>query len=158
MAASKKRAGKKAASNVSQLPARRSSVPQETSPQTLLHTQESRANFLPIPTPDILVEYEELIPDAAERFLRVYELEVEHRRDLERRDQADDSRIATAVAIVTVLAPVLAFGIAIFFAYIAWQIALSGHPGAAGVIAALDIAAIVYGVQRNRRAQSPPRD
>jgi uncharacterized membrane protein len=43
------------------------------------------ASFVgPLPPPDIFRAYGEIVPDAPERILRVFESEVEHRHDLER--------------------------------------------------------------------------
>ena len=59
-------------------PARR----EQTRVEAMFHGQSFSG---PLPHPDLLIEYNNAVPDAAERILRMAETQAAHRQDIERR-------------------------------------------------------------------------
>ncbi len=90
----------------------------------------------PIPPPQILQQYNNIVPDAAERIIRMAEKQSDHRMDLERK--VVDSNILKSY-----LGMIIAAGIAVYGLYIAKEISINGNPWAAGIIAALDLGGLI---------------
>src|SRR5438128_2321125 len=90
----------------------------------------------PIPPPEILEQYERIIPGASQRFLALVEQQTEHRQGLERRHlwHGIVSRyVAQASALLVGLTGIVAAGV----------VGYHGEQWAAGAIAALDIGGLV---------------
>ena len=106
----------------------------------------------PIPSPQILQQYNQIVPDAAERIMRMAEKQSDHRIDLERK-VVDSNIIKSYVGMG------LATIIAVYGLYIAKEISVNGNPWAAAIIAALDLGGLIsvaiYNVlsQRKEREQ-----
>ena len=69
----------------------------------------------PIPPPSILAEFNNVVPNGAERIVRAWELESEHRRHIERKEQRwfyIDALAGKSAALVFVLAALSAAVIA----------------------------------------------
>ena len=105
----------------------------------------------PIPSPHVLQQYNQVVPDAAERIIRMAEKQSDHRIDLERK--VVDSNIAKSY-----LGMVLAATIALYGLYIAKEIAVNGNPWAAGIIAALDLAGLISVAIYNGLMQKKQRE
>lgn len=58
-------------------------VVQREAEASLVHISHSSQFSGPIPPPKLMAEYQELIPDAPERILRLAELQADHRRTIE---------------------------------------------------------------------------
>lgn len=74
----------------------------------------------PIPPPEFLKQYEELVPGIAKRFLEEPRLEAEHRRSLEKRMVEEKIRLATKgqwMAFTLALLSIAAAFTAIFLGY-----------------------------------------
>ena len=108
----------------------------------------TRAFEGPLPPPDILAQYEEVVPGSAERILRIAEQEAEQRRALVARlVSADVSRarwglwVGAFVALVAIVA--------------ATAMALAGHPWPGTIVIAIDLASVVgvfvYGTRHRER-------
>lgn len=91
---------------------------------SVLLAQHSQFHAGPLPPPDMLREYAEIIPDGANRIIEGWEGEVKHRRRMETRGQV----MAAAIA-------ALAIGASVVTAYL-------GQPLVASVIIAATMAGI----------------
>lgn len=97
---------------------------------------ETRSHQGPLPTPEMLREYEEVLPGLAERIVRLPEKEQEHRHDFSdiwlRREARlrDRGQIFGMIALVIILA---------FCAYLAWI----GEPKMGAGVAIALVAAVV---------------
>ena len=109
----------------------------------------------PIPPPQILQLYNNSVPDAAERIIRMAEKQSDHRMDLER-------KIVNSNIIKSYAGMMLATVIAIYGLYIAKEISVNGNPWAAGIIAALDLGGIIsiaiYNVLIQKRERETRRE
>lgn len=90
----------------------------------------------PIPPPQILKDYNYVVPDAAERIIRMAEKQSDHRIQLENKVIKSDIN-------KSYIGMFLAASIAIYGLYIAKDIAINGNPWAAGIIAALDLGGLI---------------
>ena len=81
----------------------------------------------PLPPPEMLAEYDRLIPQGADRLMRLLEVQTSSR--LERDAKLVDSQ-------VTLPARGQLFGavLCVFFGAIGWHLALEGHDGVAGLL------------------------
>jgi uncharacterized membrane protein len=105
----------------------------------------------PIPPPQILQQYNQVVPDAAERIIRMAEKQSDHRIDLERK--VVDSNIRKSY-----IGMVLATIIALYGLYIAKEISINGNPWAAGIIAALDLGGLISVAVYNGLIQKKERE
>ena len=126
--------------------------PHARNPVPQLKVQQLEITTGPIPSPQVLQQYNQVVPDAAERIIRMAEKQSDHRISLERR--VVDSNIVKSY-----LGMVLATIIALYGLYIAKEIAVNGNPWAAGIIAALDLGglisvAIYNGLMQKRQRES----
>ena len=105
----------------------------------------------PIPPPQILQQYNHIVPDAAERIIRMAEKQSDHRIDLER-------KVVNSNIIKSYTGMVLATVIAIYGLYIAKEISVNGNPWAAGIIAALDLGGLISVAIYNGLIQKKERE
>ena len=96
-------------------------------------------------------QYNQVVPDAAERIIRMAEKQSDHRIDLERK--VVDSNIRKSY-----IGMVLATIIALYGLYIAKEISINGNPWAAGIIAALDLGGLISVAVYNGLIQKKERE
>lgn len=126
-----------------------------TQSTTIAHRVEASVAYRgPIPDPETLARYSELIPNAPERILRMAELQAEHRRDLESRVIRSDTFRATLgvwFAFIICMTTVLTGG----------YIALQGHAIEGTLLAGGGLAGIagtfIYGT-RSRKEERQRKD
>ena len=82
----------------------------------------------PIPPPQVLQQYNSIVPDAAERIIRMAEKQSDHRMSLER-------NVIGSNVIKSYMGVVAATIIAVYGLYVAKEIAVNGNPATAGIIA-----------------------
>jgi len=90
----------------------------------------------PIPPPDILRGYNEILPDGAERLFRQFEIEAAERREYMRRGQTHNLIVALSGRAAALVFALSALGVSAFALYL-------GHSVAAGVIGGTTIAMVV---------------
>ena len=90
----------------------------------------------PIPPPQILQQYNSIVPNAAERIVRMAEKQSDHRMDLER-------KVVNSDVVKSYAGMIFAAIIALYGLYIAKEISINGNPWAAGIIAALDLGGLI---------------
>jgi uncharacterized membrane protein len=95
-----------------------------------------RTHVGPLPSPETLAGYRELLPDAPERLVRIVEAEQEHRHAIERNYHDRDFRLKERGQIFALIAMVL---VLLFAGYLAWL----GNTGTAGAVAMALVAAVV---------------
>ena len=100
----------------------------------------------PIPSPQILQQYNNIVPSAAERIIRMAEKQSDHRMALE-------NRVVSSNLVKSYLGMIAGTSIAIFGLYIAKEIAINGNPATAGIIAALDLGGLVWVAVTNTKSQ-----
>ena len=105
----------------------------------------------PIPAPQILQQYNNIIPNAAERILRMAEKQSDHRMALE-------SKVVSSNIVKSYLGMAGGTSVAIFGLYVAKVVAVSGNPATAGILAALDIGGLVWVAVNNTRSQRKERE
>ncbi len=125
--------------------------PQVRNPAPQVKLQQLEITTGPIPSPAVLQQYNQVIPNAAERIIQMAEKQSDHRIDLERK--VIDSNIAKSY-----LGMILAAIIAIYGLYIAKEIAVNGNPWAAGIIAALDLGGLISVAIYNGLMQKKQRE
>ncbi len=108
----------------------------------------------PLPPPQILQRYEEIVPGAADRILKMTEKQMNHRIDLEKTVIKGDSKRSYLGLIAGFIVAISAIGGAIY-------LAANGHGLAGGVIggsATVGLASVfVYG-SNARRAERKQKD
>ena len=116
---------------------------QESAPQIQIRRVEQFHG--PLPPPDALAQYEEVVPGAGDRILQVYERQVEHRHRMESalvRDGSAQAGRGVVAGTIVALAVLCLAGYALYL----------GQPIAAGALGAVDIIGIVwayiYGTRR----------
>lgn len=127
-------------------PAERRAVPVSERNQSLNIVSASwRA---PIPPPDMLRQYDDVVPGSAERILRVWEEQSDHRIQVERIFAIGDSKraylgIACAFTLSLLMIAIAAYAVAL------------GNPWAGVAVIGADIAALagvfIYGTNSRRR-------
>ncbi|MGW4922286.1 DUF2335 domain-containing protein [Streptomyces parvulus] len=90
----------------------------------------------PLPAPQTLGEYEQVLPGLAERIVSMAEREQAHRHELERTDLTQDYRISRAGQGLGLIALLVIAALAAYLGFL-------GHPGWAVAVAGIDIAAVV---------------
>jgi len=116
--------------------------------QQVVQAQISATFSGPLPHPDILIRYNDAIPDAAERIVALAERQSAHRMALENRVIDADIRRANS-GLIAGLVVALVFGAGSFV------LVLSGYALVGGIIGTGDIVALagtfVYGTESRRR-------
>jgi uncharacterized membrane protein len=116
--------------------------------QQIVQAQISASFSGPLPHPDILVRYNDAVPDAAERILAMAERQSAHRIDLEKRVITADIRRSNFG---------LAAGLIVALAFLVGSVVLvlSGYAVEGTIFATVDIAGLVatfvYGTERRRK-------
>ena len=98
--------------------------------------QQVQVSSGPIPSPQILQQYNSIVPDAAERIIRMAEKQSDHRIDLE-------GKVVSSNILKSYIGMMLATIIAVYGLYIAKEISINGNPWAAAIIAALDLGGLI---------------
>lgn len=121
-----------------------------------VYIEQSLTWSAPMPPPEIVRGYNEVIENGAERLFRQFELEAEHRRDLQRRTQRHNLIIALSGRFSALVFSLAALGVA--------TLALNwGYPWPAAVIGGSAIALVVAaftgvpGLLRQRAQQKAQR-
>ncbi len=111
----------------------------------------------PIP-PEMLAEYERVLPGSADRFLTMMEAQASHRIDLETRVIANDVRQSSRGLLVTAWIATLGFGAAIVCAWRSQGIYAATIVGVLGSIlgGGYGAALLSRGKERDRRWQQRP--
>jgi uncharacterized membrane protein len=109
----------------------------------------------PLPSPEELAGYDQVLPGAAERILQTFEKQVEHRHFLER------SAVLSGIQARS-WGLGLGFFISIAGLGVSLALGLSGHEVAAGIVAAIDLTALagvfVFGSQAQRSERREKRE
>ncbi len=105
----------------------------------------------PIPPPQVLQQYNNTVPGAAERIITMAEKQSNHRIYLEKR--VVDSGIHKSY-----LGMILAAAIAIYGLYIAKEIAINGKEWAAAIVIALDLGGLISVAIYNGSVQRKERE
>jgi uncharacterized membrane protein len=105
----------------------------------------------PIPPPDLLREYNEIIPNGADRIVTMAENQSAHRITLERRVVfGDDVRAYLGLG--------TAFIVAVFGLYLSYRVIMAGHDLAGSALGAVDLASLVsvfiYGTRARRQERA----
>jgi uncharacterized membrane protein len=90
----------------------------------------------PIPPPEILRGYGEIIPDGAERLFRQFEIEADARRAYTRRGQTHNLIVALSGRVAALVFALAALGVSAYALYL-------GHPWTAAIIGGTTIAMVV---------------
>jgi uncharacterized membrane protein len=105
----------------------------------------------PVPPPQILAQYNAVIPGGAERLLAMAEEQSKHRMALERFVVESEARRADRGLMAGVLVAITGF-------VAATVMALAGQTLVAGIVSALDIAGLVgvfvYGTERRKQERA----
>jgi len=121
---------------------------------------EISATFVgPIPPPDVLQGYDEVIPGLADRIVGMAEAEGNHRRDQERRAldaEIENDRILIGAYIKKVrIGQILAFVIAVVALCLGSYVAANGYQFAGAVIGTGGLIGIVTAFIQGRRKDNP---
>ena len=125
--------------------------PQVRNPGPQIQLQQVEITSGPIPSPQILQQYNQIVPDAAERIIRMAEKQSDHRINLER-------KVVNSNITKSYLGMIFATIIALYGLYIAKEIAVNGNPWAAGIIVALDLGALISIAVYNGSTQKKERE
>ena len=82
----------------------------------------------PIPAPEVMRQYDAILPGAAERIMRMAEIEGEHRRALERSTVDQQEKALKYTARDVLLGQIFALVICLAFIGLAIFLVLRGHP------------------------------
>jgi len=99
----------------------------------------------PIPSPDILDRYNQIIPNAAERILTMAESDAQHQRDIEMlaiKCQASENRRGQYFGVVVTALAFVTAGVALYL----------GHPTAAAVIGGTTVVGLATAFVVGKRA------
>lgn len=97
----------------------------------------------PLPSPDTIQRYDELVKDGAERIFQQFEKEADERRELIRRGQEYAYRDQTNARFCALIFGLAALGVAAFALYL-------NHPTAAGIIGGVSLAMAIGYIMRAR--------
>ncbi|MGI6241890.1 MAG: DUF2335 domain-containing protein [Candidatus Omnitrophota bacterium] len=101
----------------------------------------------PIPPPDMLAQYNGVVPGAAERILKMAEEQSAHRQYLEK-------TVVNSDIVQSRLGVICAFIVSLAFLFGAVWVALSGHPWLGGFLGTVDLVSLVsvfvYGAKSRR--------
>lgn len=81
----------------------------------------------PLPPPEMLAEYDRLIPQGADRLMRLLEVQTRTRQERE-------SRLVDSQVTLPARGQWLGGALCVFFGAIGWNLALNGHDAVAGVL------------------------
>lgn len=118
----------------------------------LIRATQSRSYMGPIPPPEMLAGYEEVLPGSANRILEMAEKQSQHRMSLEKTVTESDVKRANNGL-------VMAFGLSIISLAAAAYLAINGHEATASVIVGTNLAALagsfIYGsiARKNERSE-----
>lgn len=113
----------------------------------------------PIPHPDILKGYNELVPDAAERILKAFEKQSEHRECIEKETNKANINLAWANTVERYVGLIFGFIIACIILYLIYILAINGNDTVAGILASATIAAVVgLFLKKNNEADNKKDD
>jgi uncharacterized membrane protein len=90
----------------------------------------------PLPDGETIKIYNEQIPNGGDRIMTSFESQLEHRFDLEKTGVRRSFNQSST-------GQWMAFGIAIFFGLISWDLAKSGHDTISGILGGIDIIGLV---------------
>lgn len=105
---------------------------------TMMAFEEERSFSGPLPPPEYLAEYEKTLPGSPNRIMTMAEKQVDHRIDMEK-------IIAKKKFFQSTLGQIIGAVLIVFFGYIAYDLALNGHDGAAisiGVTTVVSLAVV----------------
>jgi Predicted membrane protein len=109
----------------------------------------------PLPPPELLRQYNDIIPDAAERIMLLFEQQAAHRMDLERRTIYGDNKRAGWGIVCGTVVSLTVLGAATY-------LVATGHDWAGATLAGIDIAGIVgvfvYGTNIRRKEREAKRE
>lgn len=112
---------------------------------------ESKSFSGPLPHPEILVQYDKIVSGSAERIISIWEGQVRHRQELEKKVIESDIKQSQCGAILGFLIAIAAISAGTFLAYI-------GRPteGLAAIITALGglVGVYVWGSYQRRKERS----
>lgn len=95
--------------------------------------QQMTTNFAgPLPPPEMLAQYNQLIPNGADRLMKLLESETSHRQGLQK-----------TLAVLSGRGQWLGFFLCLFFGAIGWHLSLNGHDWVAGVLFGTTIIGLV---------------
>lgn len=139
----------------------RNQLPQNNhNPNSVVVHREERSFSGPLPHPEILRQFEQVVPGAAERIIKMAEDQSSHRRDLEKK--VIDSDIERSK-----WGQILGFVLALVGLSVSGVVAVIGNPWAGTVIGVGTIASLVsvfmYGTnsrrqERQEKEESKPQD
>jgi uncharacterized membrane protein len=98
------------------------------------HKEEHHSG--PLPHPKILKKYDKIIPNGAERIVKVFEKQSDHRISLEK-------RVVWSQTFQSVMGQIMGFIIAIVFLIAGFYLVINGHEAAGITIFGLDIVGLV---------------
>jgi uncharacterized membrane protein len=102
----------------------------------------------PLPAPDSLAKYNSVVPDAAERIIRMAEKEQQHRHEMESKTATRESRLAMTSTILAFLCVILMIALVVYAIY-----AGSYGTALAAVISAIATVAGIFGLGKLFRAK-----
>lgn len=129
--------------------------PEASNQRLHLHAEESRYTS-PLPSPDDLARYNELIPDGAERLLAVGEREQAHRHEIERRLVSLDEKGMPEFYDGQRRGHYVSLALGIGYEAVMVVVVLAGAPIAGVAGAAVGIGAMVWAVRRDTDSTSKP--
>ncbi len=105
----------------------------------------------PLPPPDVLREYNEIIPNGAERIFKMAENQSQHRLSLEK-DVINKEQNQSS------LGQIFGFIIAVAFGAAAFTLAITGHEISGTIIGTVDLVALVSVFVLGKKLQNTPPD
>ncbi len=106
----------------------------------------------PLPDPDTLRKYNELVPGAAERFLSSFEREQLHRHDMERQEIGIAIKHVNGIMYRSWGGLLAAFLISVFALGVAYQLAIQGITAVASIIAGTTIVSLAFAFLGGKKA------
>jgi len=112
-------------------------VVEEIKKEVLISIENSESiHSGPIPSPEALQKYNEIIPEGAHRIMKMAENQSEHRISIEKtviKSQINQSK----------LGQILAFIVALVCLFVSWDLAKSGHEAVASIVGGATIIGLV---------------
>lgn len=102
----------------------------------MLRIREEHSFSGPLPRPEDLAKYEQIVPGAAERIIKMAEDEMKHRHN-------NENRLTKGMIWTTYLSIVFAFFVALALAGLSFYLAYKGHHAASASVAVGSIAAVI---------------
>jgi uncharacterized membrane protein len=90
----------------------------------------------PLPPPQMLAEYDRLIPHGADRLMQLVENQARHR-------QEQESRLVKAETTLPGRGQIIGTALCLFFGIIGWNLSINGHDGVAGLLFGTTIIGLV---------------